>query len=99
MSSKLKLFALVPALSVVLMGASECNVGGKPSNPDDPKQGTEQCLVTNRANNSNGTAYLEIDCNGAGDGFGPGGGVRSLMTDTEWPMCRVGATWPGCKEG
>lgn len=91
--------ALVPMLALVLSTARECNVGGKPSNPDDPNQGTEQCLVTTRANNSNGTAYLEIDCNGAGDGFGSGGGVRSLMTDTEWPMCRVGATWPGCKEG
>ena len=88
------------ALSLVLMGASECNVGGKPPNVDDPKQGGQQCLVIERANNSNGTAYIKVDCNGGSPtDYGPGGGVRSLMSDTEWPMCRQGATWPDCKVG
>ena len=90
--------ALIGSLSLVLMGASECNVGGKAPNVEDPEKGTAQCVVAERAYNSNGTLYLNIDCNGGGVGLGPGGGVRAAVDPNEWPMCRQGAAWPGCKD-
>lgn len=84
------------AAATLLVAMQEQACGSEP-NPDDPNKGTAQCQVVERNTNSNGTQYLVVDCNGGGTGYGPGGGVRSLMQANEWPMCVGGADWPGCK--
>jgi len=90
--------AALAATFALMAPSSEGCTGGEPiPNVDDPKQGTQQCSVAERNVNSNGTEYLRIDC--GADGQSPGSGVRSLMEATQWPMCRVGAFWPACKEG
>lgn len=92
---KLAVAGLVLSLSGILMGASECNVGGKAPNVDDPDNGARQCVVIDRTYNANGVGgYIKIDCNG-GD---PSDAVkRSIVDANEWPMCRSGAYWPECK--
>lgn len=92
--SKIGIAGLVLSL-VAVAPATECNVGGKPGNVDDPEQGTAQCTVVDRQINSNGTAYLKIDCNGGGIEDAE---VRSLMTHDELPYCKPYAAWPGCKD-
>lgn len=90
---------LVASLSMVLMGASECRIGGKSPNVDDPEQGTAQCVVVDRINEPNGTLTIAVDCNG-GDPRDLGEGNRYGFTSQgDYPMCRVGASWPGCKAG
>lgn len=89
------ILGLSAATLLAVAPAKSCDA---PANTDDPNQGGAQCVVVERANNSNGTAYLRVDCNGGGtDDMGPGGGVRSMMSDTEWPKCVPGASWPNCK--
>jgi hypothetical protein len=88
---------LFGALSLTLTATKACD--GTSPNVDDPKNGTAQCVVADRSYNSNGTLVLAIDCNGGGEGYGPGGGVRAEVDPNAHPMCRTGAAWPGCREG
>jgi hypothetical protein len=84
---------------MVLMGASECNVGGKGPNVDDPEKGTAQCVVVDRVNMPNGTLNIKVDCNGGGTEDLGEGNIYAFTSQGDYPMCRVGAAWPGCKAG
>ena len=90
--------ALVGALSLVLMGASECNVGGKSPNVDDPEKGTAQCVVVDRVNEPNGTLTIAVDCNGGDPADLGEGNLYGFTSQVDYPKCRVGAAWPGCKQ-
>ena len=81
----LVVFAVV-GLVPVLMGASECNLGGKPAQSAD-------CEVAERAQNSKGVWYVRITC-----ATGDPGVVEVLTGPEQYPACVVTAFWPECKE-
>lgn len=79
----MKLVALVPALGMVLMGASECNLDNPPRN--------ETCTITSRAGNKLTTKC--VDQHGKDTG---GGGTYDVPWDL-YPNCLVGTFWEACK--
>jgi hypothetical protein len=94
-----KSLVALASLSVLVGAGVESCVAGRGPNTDNPDDGTAQCVVVERQNNSNGTLYVKIDCNGGDTAdLGPSGGIRAFVNQTDYPMCRVGAAWPGCKE-
>jgi hypothetical protein len=76
--------ALAASFSLVLMGASECNIGGK--------SGNETCEVTARTTTTITTRCK--DTNGNWTGPAETDGVPSDL----YPKCQVGAFYPVCKE-
>lgn len=78
-----RIAALMVALGLVLMGASECNIGGKPTNVT--------CEVTARD-----TTTLTLTCKNRDGSPADGGGKKNIPSDL-YPKCQVSTFWPGCK--
>ena len=81
--NKARTISLVAALSLVLMGASECNIGGKSD--------AESCQITNRT-----TTQIWIRC--STDRGKTWSDTTPLNEPSDlYPKCQIGTYWPGCK--
>lgn len=79
--NKIRFVAIASALALVLMGASECNIGGKSSN--------ESCNITARD-----TENISMHCK---DNNGGERDDTVRAPSDLYPKCQVGTYWPGCK--
>lgn len=81
--------ALVPAVALVLMGASECKVGS-PSAPDGT-QGTVTGIEQHPANDET-VLFIQLDAEHGGKAS-----TDTMVTSQhDWDYCNVGAAWPQC---
>lgn len=84
-----KIIALVPALALVLMGASKCNIG-KPT-PADGTQGTVTGIEHHIANDET-VLFIQLDAEHGGKPD-----TDTMVTSKhDWDYCNVGAAWPQC---
>lgn len=81
--NKFRVAALTFVGALVLMGASECNVGGR--------KNSETCEVTARD-----TTTLTLTCEDKDGKLTGGGGKKNIPSDL-YPRCQIGTYWPGCK--
>lgn len=78
---KTRVFCAVVVGALVLMGASECNLGGRPSN--------ESCNITARD-----TEKIYMKCTNED---GKVRDADTQAPSDLYPKCQVGTYWPGCK--
>lgn len=81
--NKIRITAATAVLGLVLMGASECNIGGKSD--------AESCQITNRT-----TTHITIRC--SEDRGRTWKDTEEFRVPSDlYPRCQIGTYWDGCK--